>query len=151
MKLKTDYKDDIIATGTQRKYKQTSNSDGTIALTDATEYQQEGDSFGAKDINDTNIVVNALKGVKEATLLAAGWTGSEVPYQQIVLVDGVTEDDSPVLVSLLEDGASEATQKAYNKAFGIISSGTGVTSAGSVTFKVYKKPVTDITVGLKGV
>ena len=133
--LKTDYKDDIIANGTKRKYTQTTNSDGTISLTDATEYQQEGDNFGAKDINDTNIVVNGLKGVKEAALLAAGWTGSEAPYQQIVLADG----------------ASEAAQKAYSKAFGIVSSGTGTTSAGSVTFKVYKKPTTDITVGLKGV
>ena len=149
--LKTDYKDDIIAEGTKRKYTQTSNSDGTISFPDATEYQQEGDDFGAKDINAPTIVVNGLKGVKEATLLAAGWTGSEAPYQQIVLVDGVKEDDSPILVSLLADGASEETQKAYSKAFGIVSSGTGTTSEGSVTFKVYKKPTTDITVGLKGV
>ena len=37
------------------------------------------------------------------------------------------------------------------KAFGIIASGTGTTAAGSVTFKVYKKPETDIMIGLKGV
>lgn len=149
--LKTDYKDDIIANGTKRKYTQTTNSDGTISLTDATEYQQEGDDFGAKDINDTNIVVNGLKGVKSVTLKANEWTGSAAPYQQIVTVDGIRSTDSPILVSLLTDGASEATQKAYSKAFGIVSSGTGSTSDGSVTFKVYKKPTTDITVGLKGV
>ena len=40
MALKTDYKDDIIATGTQRKYAQTTNSDGTVSFTDSTEYQQ---------------------------------------------------------------------------------------------------------------
>jgi len=68
-----------------------------------------------------------------------------------VTVDGIRSTDSPVLVSFLADGASETTQKAYSKAFGIISSGTGSTSDGSVTFKVYKKPATDITVGLKGV
>ena len=151
MALKTDYKDDIIATGTQRKYTQTTNSDGTVSFTDSTEYQQTGDTFGAKDINATNIEVNKLEGVKKVTLKANEWTGSAAPYQQIVTVDGIRSTDSPVLVSLLADGASEATQKAYSKAFGIVSSGTGSTSDGSVTFKVYKKPATDITVGLKGV
>ena len=54
-------------------------------------------------------------------------------------------------VSAMEDGADLAAQKAYSKAFGILASGTGITADGSVTFKVYKKPTTDITVGLKGV
>ena len=66
-------------------------------------------------------------------------------------VDGVTAEDNPILVSALEDGADLAAQKAYNKAFGILATGTGTTADGSVTFKVYKQPTTDITVGLKGV
>ena len=66
-------------------------------------------------------------------------------------VDGVTAEDNPILVSALEDGADLVTQKTYSKAFGILASGTGTTVDGSVTFKVYKKPTTDITVGLKGV
>ena len=37
------------------------------------------------------------------------------------------------------------------KAFGIVSSGTASVGDGTATFKVYKKPVTDIVVGLKGV
>lgn len=151
MALKTDYKDDIPAAGTSRKYTMITNSDSTITLEDATEYQQTGDTFGAKDINATNIEVNKLEGVKSVTLKANEWTGPAAPYQQIVTVDGIRSTDSPVLVSLLADGASAATQKAYSKAFGIVSSGTGATSDGSVTFKVYKKPATDITVGLKGV
>lgn len=151
MALKTDYKDDIPAAGTNRKYTMITNSDSTITLEDATEYQQTGDAFGAKDINATNIEVNKLESIKSVTLKANEWTGSAAPYQQIVTVDGIRSTDSPVLVSLLTDGASEATQKAYSKAFGIVSSGTGSTSDGSVTFKVYKKPTTDITVGLKGV
>lgn len=57
MALKTNYKDDVF-TG-NRKYKQTSNSDGSISLEDTTEYTQEGDIFAAKDINDTNTAVNA--------------------------------------------------------------------------------------------
>ena len=54
-------------------------------------------------------------------------------------------------MSVLSENANLTTQKAYMKAFGIISSGVAITENGSVTFKVYKKPVVDITVGLKGV
>ena len=61
------------------------------------------------------------------------------------------ESDNPVMVSMLAAGASPDTQKTYNKAFGIICSGTGTTANGSVTFSVYSKPTTDITVGLKGI
>ncbi len=52
---------------------------------------------------------------------------------------------------MLAVGADADTQKAYNKAFGIISAGAGETADGSVTFYVYDKPAMDITVGLKGV
>lgn len=151
MELKTDYKDDIIASGTTRKYTMTNNSDGTISLTDATEYQQEGDNFGGRDINETNVAVNRINHVAEVTLTAAGWAGVSAPYTQSVAVVGVTAEDNPLLVSLLADGASETDQKAYAKAFACITSGNGTTSDGTVTFKVYKKPATDIKVGLKGV
>ena len=151
-KLKTDYKDDIIESGDKRKYSQISNSDGTISFTDETSYSQVGDTFGAKDINETNKAINRINSEPTSvTLTAAGWIGSTAPYSQIVAVEGVAAEDNPIVVSMLEDGAPEDVYKAYNKAFGIIASGTGTTEDGSVTFKVYKKPVTDITIGLKGV
>ena len=48
MALKTDYKDDILASSMngKRRYRQTSNSDGSISLEDYTIYEQEGDNFG---------------------------------------------------------------------------------------------------------
>ena len=147
--LKTDYVD-AIYTG-NKKYTITSNSDGTSGIADATEYAQAGTQFGAKDINDTNTAVTRLSGVVEVALSAMAWTGDSAPYVQTIAVSGVTAEDEPILVSLLADGASADIQKAYSKAFSIISAGTGTTGDGTVTFKVYKKPATDIKVGLKGV
>lgn len=89
--------------------------------------------------------------VTEITLTAAGWIGSTAPYVQTVSVLGATADLEPILVGALEDGADAAVQKAYSKAFGIISSGTAVLGDGEATFKVYKKPASDCRVGLKGV
>lgn len=152
MILKTNYKDDILASGTTvRKYTQVTNSDGTVSFTDATEYQQEGDTFGANDINSTNAEVNRSKNIAPVTLLADSWVGDDAPYSQTVAVEGLLTTDNPLIVSQLEDGASKETARAYNKAFGIIISGTGKAENGIATFKVYKKPEIDIIIGLKGV
>ena len=145
--LKTDYKDAMYDGA--RRYRITGNADGTSVISDETSYTQEGDAFGAKDI--TNTAVNQLNHTTPVTLAAADWIGSTPPYTQTVTVQGATEELEAILVSELEDGVSEAVQKAYIKAFGMISSGTATLGDGTATFKVYKKPVTDIVVGLKGV
>lgn len=85
------------------------------------------------------------------TLTAAGWGGSAAPYTQTVQVNGAREGMEPVMVSALADGATLEAQKAYIKAFGILCGGTGILGEGTATFGVYKKPVVDITVGLRGV
>lgn len=149
--LKTNYKDDIIASGTNRKYAQTSNSDGTISLTDKTTYSQVGDTFGANDINKTNKAINQINNLTSVTLVADGWLGSSAPYTQTVNIDGIRSDDNPLLVSGLANGASAEETRAYNKAFALVAATPGVTANGSVTFKVHKKPAIDITVLLKGV
>lgn len=60
--LKTNYKDDVLDTtqNTKRKYQMIDNGDGTVSFEDVTEYLQQGDSFGANDINDTNEEVNII-------------------------------------------------------------------------------------------
>lgn len=83
-------------------------------------------------------------------LSANGWTGEKEPYVQTVTAEGLKADREMALYSLLADGADKAAQEAYNKAFAIISSGTAVTGDGTATFKVYKKPETDCSVGLRG-
>lgn len=86
------------------------------------------------------------------TLEADGWTGDQAPYTQTVTVPGACADGpDALLVSALEDGASLEEQKAYTKAFGIVSSGTAALGDSVAVFKVYKRPETDITVGLRGV
>lgn len=64
MSLRTDYSDDILDTSinTSRKYNFNKNTDGTYSIVDKTVYTQEGDYFGAADINATNTYVNELTG-----------------------------------------------------------------------------------------
>lgn len=95
--------------------------------------------------------IERQENVTLVTLLASGWSGSAAPYEQTVPVPGAVEGMEPTVWSALGDGADAATQKAYTKAFGIICGGTASLTDGSATFKVYKKPATDITIGLKGV
>ena len=149
MQLKEDYKDPIYEGS--KTYRITQNADGSSGILDTTKYTQEGDRFAAKDINSTNAAINQINHVTSVTLVATGWTGDSAPYAQTVAVEGVKADDFPTVVSMLEDGASEKVQKAYSKAYGSITSGTGTTADGSVTFKVYKNPASLITIGLKGV
>ena len=58
--LKTNYKDDVLDTSKneKRKFRMIQNDDGTVSFDDATEYAQQGDDFGAADINATNAKIN---------------------------------------------------------------------------------------------
>ena len=48
--LSLDFKDEILSSvNTQRKYRQTINTDGTISLEDLTAYAQKGTVYGAKE------------------------------------------------------------------------------------------------------
>ena len=125
------------------------------------QWTRETDADGVEMANEIGKLLNntiynkseaeRLEHVTLVTLTAAGWTGTAAPYIQTVSVSGAKESMEPILVSALEDGVNEVVQKAYSKAFGLVSSGTASVGDGTATFKVYKKPVTDIVVGLKGV
>lgn len=82
MALKEDYLDDILDTSVneKRKYRIINNADGTISLEDVTEYSQNGDNFGAFDINITNKTVNELI----AMGLNVRWN-SESDYFEVLL------------------------------------------------------------------
>lgn len=56
--LRTDYKDDVLVGA--RKYRMVNNPDGTVSFIDVTEYEQEGDTYGAMDVNGQNEAINDL-------------------------------------------------------------------------------------------
>lgn len=85
------------------------------------------------------------------TLKTSNWSGDSAPYSQTIFVQNLRSTDNPLAVKLLKDGATVTEQKAYNKAFSFLAAGTNIIADGEITFKVYKKPVMDFTIGLKGV
>lgn len=92
-----------------------------------------------------------MKLVTKIQLKASAWTGTSAPYVQTVRVGQATEKSEATLVRALPSNASIVEQQEYNKAFGIVSSGTGSLGYKTATFRVYKKPEIDIIVGLKGI
>ena len=56
--MKTDWKDDIF---TRRKLRMVDNGDGTVTPEDTTEYTQQGDTFGAKELNAIGEEINEVK------------------------------------------------------------------------------------------
>ena len=135
--------------------------DPPIFQTDITKWSREtnadGDEMGRdmeKVFNNTiynKAMIERERNVTEVTLTAAGWREENGLYIQTVSVPGAEKNIDPVLCSALADDADVETRKAYKKAFGIISGGSGSVGAGTATFKVDKKPATDCTVGLRGV
>ena len=121
------------------------------------ETNADGDEMGRdmeKVFNNTiynKAMIERERNVTEVTLTAAGWREENGLYIQTVSVPGAEKNIDPVLCSALADDADVETRKAYKKAFGIISGGSGSVGAGTATFKVDKKPATDCTVGLRGV
>lgn len=104
-----------------------------------------------KEIERNAALIKQEKHVTIVMLTAVGWQEENGLYIQTVSVPGAEEDMDPVLCSALADEADAEARKAYKKAFGIISSGSGIVKAGTATFKVDKKPATDCMVGLRGV
>ncbi len=58
MAVKADYKNAIFSGS--RRYHISENEDGTVSLTDVTQYIQKGDKFGAKDVNGIGDAINGL-------------------------------------------------------------------------------------------
>lgn len=144
--LKENYKNDQFEGS--RKYALTEGGDGLYTIEDMTEYEQEGDVFGAEDINNTNKAVNRLNHSISVTFLSSGWSLS-APYTQTITAEEFVDTDKPIPI-FVDDGTSETDSKNKSKAYGCVTyfeSGNGTVTA---TCK-YKKPTSDFTVEFKGV
>ena len=84
MALKTNYKDDVFSG--RRKYRMINNADGTVSFEDVTEYSQVGYTFGAADINATNLNI-------ENTMLEHSGTASSTSDRSQRLKVGIRAYD----------------------------------------------------------
>ena len=148
MSLKEDYKDDAF--DGLRKYQMIQNDDRTVSFVDVTEYSQEGDLFGADDINATNKTVNKAVNTRTITLAAANWS-TTYPYTQMVSVSGITADDNIKLIGIsIPSNATADTIKALLKEAGYLVSNDDATGSNTVTFKAYIRPTLDFTIIIEG-
>lgn len=146
MNLKTNYVDDKFEG--KRKYQKTDNDDGTISLDDVTDYEQEGDIFGAKDINDVNKAVNDLYQFDTVVVPLSGWSIS-APYIQTIPIARMAADKSPVVDLAISGDLSEESVKKQKKSWGYVD--RIVSNYGSITLYCYvKKPVVDFAITIKG-
>lgn len=151
--LRENYKNDKFAG--RRRYDLLHNDDGTVSLDDVTVYAEEGDIFGAADINKTNAAINIhtkelneIRGTIIVQLSATAW-GSNKPYRQEVPAVGITANDTPIVSVSLEGVTSADDIKAQTKAFGCVD--RVISNDGSVAFYCYdKQPSVDFKAVLKG-
>lgn len=147
MALKQNFKDDIF--DGVRKYQQVRNDDGTCSFVDVTTYTQEGDLFGANELNATNREINKIQNTAIVTLPASGWS-TAAPYSQRVAVPGMKAADNPDLMLYTPKTLSADAVKLRQKLTGMITDGE--TTDGYVTLYCgARKPTADFQVLLKGV
>lgn len=146
MSLKTDYQDAMYA---KRKFRMENNGDGTVSLSDATSYTQEGTPFGANDVNAITRSVNALYQETIVTIPANAWSSS-APYSQKVSVPTVKATDSVTMGKAHTKTSSPADIEIYDEMAGLITAAE--VTDGYVTFYcAAEKPSKDFKVKLKGV
>jgi len=145
--LKVNYKDAVFSGS--RKYQETTNGDGTVSFTDATTYTQQGDQFGADDINTTNAAINSVIGTKTATFVTSEWKGSSAPFQNSISVSGIVSTDTPIVALNLANNTTSANAILAHQAWSYINS--IVTGNGTITAYANKKPTVDLPIIIKGV
>ncbi|RHS68100.1 hypothetical protein DW954_01820 [Clostridium sp. AM45-5] len=103
-------------------------------------------------IDELRESLDIAKKIIPITLSLTGWKSANgdnsAPYVQTVINEELKSSMNPDLVSMLDESATPEEQEAYNKNLAIISQGVGTVNNGSITYKVYKLPSADITIGL---
>lgn len=146
MSLKTDYQDAMYA---KRKFRMENNGDGTVSLSDATSYTQEGTPFGANDVNAITRSVNALYQETIVTIPANAWSSS-APYSQKVTIPSIKSTDSVTMGKAHTKASSPSDIETYDEMAGLITAAE--VTDGYVTFYcAAEKPNREFKVKLKGV
>lgn len=103
-------------------------------------------------IDELRESLDIAKKIIPITLSLTGWESingdNSAPYVQTVINEELKASMNPDLVSMLDESATTEEQETYNKNLAIISQGVGTVNDGSITYKVYKLPSADITIGL---
>lgn len=103
-------------------------------------------------IDELKESLDIAKKIIPITLSFTGWKSANgdnsAPYVQTVINEELKSSMNPDLVSMLDESATPEEQEVYNKNLAIISQGVGTVNNGSITYKVYKLPSADITIGL---
>ena len=103
-------------------------------------------------IDELRNSLDIAKKIIPVTFNLAGWKSvngdNSAPYVQTVINEELKSSMNPDLVSMLDENATPEEQEVYNKNLAIISQGVGTVNNGSITYKVYKLPSADITIGL---
>lgn len=100
------------------------------------------------DVTPEDLGAMSRSGILKATLLASGWT-EEVPYTQVLTVNGVKDGDRPIIGGGEPSTLSADAYKAQEKNFGMVNR-VVVSADNQITFYCYvKKPTADIQVFIK--
>lgn len=104
MSLKTNYKDEMLKSGEQRRYNLVASDGSTlysnVRLEKAYTPQVEGDKFSAKDINDTNKAINDINDNYHAQyslnerFTGRYWIDGKKVYEKVIHVSGFSSDIS---------------------------------------------------------
>lgn len=109
-------------------------------------YTLSGDAAGKLQVE-----IDKINGVAEITLDKNKWTStSDGKFTQTVSLPGVTSSSIIDIRGAVKSTMTSAKQKAYIKAYSIVSCGYSTLGTDTITFYVYKKPATTITIKIKG-
>lgn len=159
MALKTNYKDDILDTSknTNKVYTVVDETGAIIhrrvSLNEVTEYSQEGDTFGASDINATNTEVNRLTESLNGFRFGVDSNGNYGYYK--AGADTVTPFlgwgfNEKIYTKLIKNTTSKNTNQTYQFTYTVESNGylygmfglDEATSAGAVSYTFNKNSET---------
>ncbi|WP_130837518.1 hypothetical protein [Lachnoclostridium sp. Marseille-P6806] len=95
--------------------------------------------------------IEKLGSVTEVTLSKDNWEESDGRYHQTVSLPGAMNDSIIEIHGNVNAAMDTDAQKAYLRAYNAVACGYGTVTTDSVTFYTYKKPVTTISLKIKGV